>query len=197
MRDPMIELMQALEAARSARDPGADSLNLITVDPDGLPMARMLTIRGISEEGLVVTLNRDSPKMQQLERNGLYEAHLFWPKVLGQVRVRGRYRTEDPPELAEGWQQRAYGGKLADLYQVHFRPQSSTVASRELLLRELAVLRGRYPPHAVIAKPDAVLNLVLLPDYIELWIGDATDRIHDRRRYTRAGSDWHEEIVVP
>jgi pyridoxamine 5'-phosphate oxidase len=197
MPNPMIALMEALEAARRARDPGAEWLNLITLDEEGFPVARILTLRGISEESIVVTANRRSPKMQQLEDDGRYEAHLFWPKVLGQVRVRGRYRVEDPPELAEGWQQRAYGGKIMDLYQVHGRPQSSTIASRELLLQELAALRRRFPSDRSIEKPAEIVNLVLLPDFLELWIGDATDRVHDRRWYTRRGDDWLEEVVVP
>ena len=193
----MIQLMEALEGARRARDPGADSLNLITVDAEGFPVARILTIRGISEESLVVTINRDSPKMQELEQGGRYEAHLFWPVVLGQVRMRGSYRVEDPPELAQGWRRRAYGGKIVDLYQVHCRPQSSVVVSRELMLQELEALRRRFPADGAIEKPDRVVNLVLLPDFLELWIGDATDRMHDRRRYTRRGGGWLEEILVP
>ena len=112
MSNPMIQLMEALEGARRAKDPGADWLNLITVDAEGFPVARIMTIRGVSEESVVVTVNRDSPKMQQLEDGGRYEAHLFWPNVLGQVRMRGAYRVEDPPELAQGWRARAYGGKI-------------------------------------------------------------------------------------
>ena len=193
----MIQLMEVLESARRARDPGADWLNLVTVDREGFPVARILTIREIGEESLVVTVNRDSPKMQQLEQNGRYEAHLFWPNLLGQVRIRGRYRVEDPPELTQGWRARAYGGKISDLYQVHCRPQSSIVASRELMLQELAQLRRRFPSNQAIEKPAEVVNLCLLPDFIELWIGDASDRMHDRRRYTRMGDAWREEFVVP
>jgi len=193
----MIKLMEALEGARRARDPGADWLNLVTVDADGFPVARILTIRGISEEGVVVTVTRDSPKMRQLAAGGRYEAHLFWPNLLGQVRMRGAYRVEDPPELAEGWRARAYGGKLLDLYAVHCRPQSSIVASREVLLEELEELRRRFPAEQEIEKPDQVVNLVLVPDFLELWIGDATDRLHDRRRYTREGAAWREEVLVP
>jgi len=195
--NPMIQLMEALEGARRARDPGADSLNLITIDAKGYPVARVLTIRGISEESVVVTINRDSPKMQELEQGGRYEAHLFWPVVLGQVRMRGAYRVEDPPELAQGWRRRAYGGKIVDLYQAECRPQSSVVASREVMLQELAALRRRFPSDQAIQKPDQVVNLVLLPDFLELWIGDATDRMHDRRRYTRQDDGWLEEILVP
>jgi pyridoxine/pyridoxamine 5'-phosphate oxidase len=156
-----------------------------------------MTIRACSEEGVVVTANCDSPKMQQLAEGGRYEAHFFCPNVLGQVRMRGGYRVEDPPELAKGWQGRAYGGKIVDLYQVHCRPQSSVVASREVLLKELADLRRRFPADREIEKPAEVVNLVLLPDFLELWIGDAADRMHDRRRYTRRGSDWIEEVLVP
>jgi pyridoxamine 5'-phosphate oxidase len=172
-------------------------LNLVTVDAEGFPVARILTIRGVSAEGVVVTVTRDSPKMLQLADNGRYEAHLFWPNVLGQVRMRGAYRIEDPPELAQGWRARAYGGKIVDLYQVHCRPQSSVVASREVLLQELAELRRRFPSEGAIEKPDEVVNLVLLPDFLELWIGDATDRMHDRRRHTRQGDGWLEEVLVP
>jgi len=193
----MLQLMEALEGARRARDPGADWLNLVTVDAEGFPVARILTIRAISGEGVVVTINRDSPKMQQLNHDGRYEAHLFWPNLLGQVRMRGAYRLEDPPELAQGWQRRAYGGKISDLYQVHCRPQSSVVPSREVMLRELAALRRQFPADRAIDKPDQVVNLVLLPDFLELWIGDAADRMHDRRRYTRRGDGWLEEILVP
>jgi pyridoxamine 5'-phosphate oxidase len=193
----MIQLIEALESARRARDPGADWLNLVTVDREGFPVARILTIREISEERLVVTVNRDSPKMRQLEDEGRYEAHLFWPKVLGQARIRGGYRVEAPPELAQGWRRRAYGGKIVDLYQVHCRPQSSVVASRDLMLQELASLRRRFPHDRAIEKPDEVVNLVLLPDFLELWIGDAADRMHDRRRYTRRPDGWTEEILVP
>ena len=197
MSNPMTKLMEALEGARRARDPGADWLNLITVDSEGFPVARIMTIRGVSAEGFVVTATRESPKMRELEDNGRYEAHLFWPKVLGQVRMRGAYRIEDPPELAKGWGARAYGGKIVDLYQVHCRPQSSVVASREVLLRELAELQQRFPAARAIEKPAEVVNLVLMPNFLELWIGDATDRMHDRRRYTRQGDDWLEEILVP
>jgi pyridoxamine 5'-phosphate oxidase len=193
----MTKLMEALEGARRARDPGADWLNLITVDAEGFPVARILTIRSITEESVVVTVNRDSPKMQQLAKNGRYEAHLFWPNLLGQVRMRGSYRIEDPPELARGWQARAYGGKIMDLYGVQRRPQSSVVPSREVMLRELAELRRRFPPDREIEKPAEVVNLVLLPDFLELWIGDAADRMHDRRRYTREGRNWIEEFLVP
>jgi pyridoxine/pyridoxamine 5'-phosphate oxidase len=66
-----------------------------------------------------------------------------------------------------------------------------------VLLQELAELRRRFPSDRAIEKPDEVVNLVLLPDFLELWIGDATDRMHDRRRYTRQGDGWFEEVLVP
>lgn len=197
MQNPMTKLMEALEGARRAKDPGADWLNLITVDAEGFPVSRILTIRSISEESVVVTVNRHSPKMRQLAEGGRYEAHLFWPNLLGQVRMRGGYRVEDPPDLARGWRARAYGGKIMDLYGAHQRPQSSVVPSREVMLQELAELRRQYPSDRDIEKPAEVVNLVLLPDFLELWIGDATDRMHDRRRYTREGRDWIEEFLVP
>ena len=83
-----------------------------------------------------------------------------------------------------------------DLYGVQRRPQSSAVPSREVMLRELAELRREHPADGPIEKPAEVVNLVLLPDFLEFWIGDATDRMHDRRRYTREGQTWIEEFLV-
>jgi pyridoxamine 5'-phosphate oxidase len=193
----MERLIEAHEIARKADDPGADNLNLITIDETGFPAARVLTLRRVDLECLVVTTNRDSPKLADLARDGRYEAHLFWPKVLGQVRLRGRYRIEDSAELATGWKQRAYAGKIADLYQVHCRPQSSPIPSRAVLLEERARLMTRFPADVDIEKPEQIINVVLLPDFLELWIGDATDRVHDRRRYTRDGAVWVESVIVP
>lgn len=197
MLNPMKLLANALEDARRADDPAADSVNLITVDSGGHPCARILTLRAITDSALVVTGNRRSPKFEQLEANGLYEAHLFWPKVLGQARLRGQHQIEDPPELAAGWQHRAHAGKLSDLYQVHCRPQSSVVDSRERMLEELADLRERFPADRPVEKPAEIVNLVLVVNFVELWIGDATDRVHDRRRFTLREQNWQEEILVP
>ena len=76
MANPMIQLLEALEDARRAKDPGADWLNLITVDSEGFPVARIMTIRGASADGFVVTATRDSPKMRELEDNGLSLIHI-------------------------------------------------------------------------------------------------------------------------
>jgi pyridoxamine 5'-phosphate oxidase len=84
-----------------------------------------------------------------------------------------------------------------DLYGAQSRPQSSVVPSREVMLQELAELRLQYPSDGPIGKPAEIVNLLLLPDFLELWIGDATDRMHDRRRYTRQGQTWIEEFLVP
>ncbi len=65
-----------------------------------------------------------------------------------------------------------------------------------MLLRGLAELRQRFPAAQAIEKPAEVVNLVLMPSFLELWVGDATDRMHDRRRYTRQGANYLDEILV-
>ena len=55
----------------------------------------------------------------------------------------------------------------------------------------------RFPADGDIEKPEQIVNVVLLPDFLELWIGDAVDRVHDRRRYIREGGRWMESVIVP
>jgi len=66
-----------------------------------------------------------------------------------------------------------------------------------VIARRRLVLPTPFPASVEIEKPEQIVNVVLLPDFLELWIGDATDRVHDRRRYSREGARWVESVIVP
>jgi pyridoxamine 5'-phosphate oxidase len=73
--------------------------------------------------------------------------------------------------------------------------QSEVVSSREELEARVAELEERFagaePP-----RPDRWGGFRLVPETYELW-QNRDDRLHDRLRYRRDGSDWLVERLSP
>jgi pyridoxine/pyridoxamine 5'-phosphate oxidase len=83
------------EASRSEpADPNA--MTLATVDPDGLPNARMVLLKGFDEQGFVFYTNLDSQKGRELDGTPKGALVFHWKSLSRQVRLRGPVeRVED------------------------------------------------------------------------------------------------------
>jgi pyridoxamine 5'-phosphate oxidase len=157
------ELPQAL----ALNDPSAKYACLITVDSEGYPASRIVTVRQLSTAGLAVSINVHSPKAIQLEANARYEINLFWPTVMVQYRLRGHHKISFDRATSDLWQSRGRSSKLADLYHATIRPQSALVDSRAMLLAEVQMLSARYPVSSEIPMPDSIRTVLFTPDFVE------------------------------
>jgi pyridoxamine 5'-phosphate oxidase len=70
------------------------------------------------------------------------------------------------------------------------------LASREAFLSGIETLRGLHPTPAAVPRPPLLRGVYLVPFRIEAWRG-SPDRLHDRHLFTRDGSGWREQILVP
>ena len=70
------------------------------------------------------------------------------------------------------------------------------VPSRERFLEGIEALRRRHPSPEAVPRPELLRGVYLVPERIEAWRG-SPDRLHDRRRFAREGSEWREETLVP
>ena len=89
--DPLGLLGADLEAVRTLGGPMAGSGCLATVDADGQPHARMVTLREVDEASVWFWSFRTSPKVKQLEATGRYELTTWWPSTLRQYRMQGDF----------------------------------------------------------------------------------------------------------
>ena len=196
--DPISELLQARRLAGQAGDPYAAFCCLATLDTGGCPVLRTITVRSLDQEGLTVFVSDRSPKVEQLAgARDKVEVLFFWQSVMQQFRMRGEVQLlRDSPELDQ-WEGKPHASKIADCYHAQMRAQSSVVASRQQFVDEFAALALRNPPGADLPRPESVVALRVIPNFIEVWIGSDQDRIHDRRRYTRRPSGWVGEHLVP
>ncbi len=181
--DPIRELDRWIEDAREGEIPLPASVAFVTVGEDGHPSARTVTLKRLEEDALLFTSALWTRKAREIEANPNVALLFHWPALGRQVHVTGR------AEFAE----RTLAEELFDERDPVHRLQ--TVVSRQgEPIDDLDHLRDRLTHLARVQEtppvcPDDWGALRVRPEAIELW-SESTDRLHERRLFTRAGDGW-------
>lgn len=197
MFSPIDELIATYNEAHSTRDASSRFCVLTTVDAMGCPVSRVLTVRSINEEGVRLYVDRQSPKIFQLEKNSHYELLFFWPNLMRQFKVRGEFELIEDAQQAVEWRNKPYAGRLVDLYHSVEREQSSVIDSLKTIRSEISVLADKSTEQQLTEMPDGLITLLIKPNFISVWINVQEDRIHDRREYSLVDGVWHQQVLVP
>lgn len=197
MMSPLENLAQYHQKAQEHEGFYANFVNLITIDSDGFPMSRIVTLRKIDNDEISLYINQKSPKGTQLQANPKYELNVFWANLFVQFRIRGAYEMVRNEALAEEWHSKPYLGKMVDLYQNHVRQQSEALTNRDQLTEEMVVLQKKFPEGQKLPFPPNLVKLILKPDYVETWIGSRSDRLHQRTLSVLKNRHWQSQMLVP
>lgn len=195
MTDPLKQLSALRQTAIEQRDPCAHFTTLITLDQEGQPASRIVTLRSLDQNGIALLVNADSPKIRHWQANGKWELSGFWPTSMVQYRLRGDAELEQTETVRRDWQAKPKTSQLADLYHQRVRPQSSPLPSRQTLLDEIAQLNAALEDE--VKAPAHVARLRLRPTLVEIGQASLSDRLHDRRLYQLQNNAWRETILVP
>ena len=196
-----VELMGTDRAlARERRDPMAEFACFATVDANGQPHARFVTLRLLDGTHVTFWADAASPKLQQLNANGKYELTAYWPIVARQYRLQGVFTwiaASDVPDeyAARPWRAKVWDWLHQDLPQsVPVSDRSNFVDSFQRSNAELE-LKSRVPE---AVPPPAGAGLVRLePRRVEIQHLDAVHRLHDRRLFVLDGGRWSQTVLVP
>ena len=188
--DPLAQLRTWLDDARAATEQPL-AMTLATATPDGTPSARVVLLRGLDEHGLTFFTNRTSRKGYELRLNPRAAVAMHWWELGRQVRVEGMVVELSAEEAAEYWKTRPRGSQLA----AWASPQSQPIGSRSELDALIAGVEERFAG-VEVPLPPFWGGYRLVPESIELWV-HRDDRLHDRVRYIRTGTDWRSERLAP
>ena len=166
-------------------------MTLATATPEGRPSARVVLLRGLDEHGLTFFTNRTSRKGEDLRRNPRAAVAIHWWELGRQVRVEGVVVELSAEESTEYWKTRPRGSQLA----AWASPQSQPLESRSELDALVAGVEERFAG-VEVPLPPFWGGYRLVPETVELWV-HRDDRLHDRVRYTRTGTDWRSERLAP
>ena len=191
--NPILQFEKWFADAHNAGIKEPNAMTLSTATHDGLPSARIVLLKEVSERGFVCYTNYDSRKGRELAQNPYAALVFFWAELERQVRVEGTVAHVPRAESENYFASRPKGSRLG-AWASH---QSAVVESRTILEARLRELEDRYRDTEEVPTPDFWGGICIQPVRIEFWQG-RPNRLHDRLRYVREDvSAWRFERLAP
>lgn len=169
-------------------DPAA--VALATATPDGRPSVRFVLVRRV-DHGFCFFTDTTSRKGAELAANPQGALCFGWIPLSRQVRAVGPVESLPLDEVDAYWRARPVGSRISALASA----QSQPVADRAELERRRDQVASSLRDDDV-PRPEGWGGYRLVPDEVEVWQGRA-DRLHDRFLYTRAGTGWDLQRLMP
>jgi pyridoxamine 5'-phosphate oxidase len=202
------------EENAARRTPNPNAITLATIDPDGLPSARIVLCRGIDPVAGFVTFftNYTSQKSNSIIQNPTAAMVFHWDASERQARVVGRVTKATTQESDAYFNNRKWESRLS----AWASDQSQPIGSRAELLAKVTgvVEKLNLDPEALLRHGDEI-DIPRPPHWggwrlyaqsVELWLG-GPGRLHDRARWQRTllptadgffkGADWSVTRLQP
>lgn len=169
-----------------------NAMTLATATANGKPSARIVLLKGFSEDGFVFFSNYHSHKGSQIEDNPFVSIVFFWKELERQVRIEGGI-TKIIEEVSDVYfNSRPISSRIG----AWASPQSKVIASRKVIEENVAELEKSFDGKD-IDRPPHWGGYLVKPVMIEFWQG-RTSRLHDRIQYTAiADKGWKIERLAP
>jgi pyridoxamine 5'-phosphate oxidase len=189
--DPVQAFCAWYDDAVAASDPFPDAMTLATATPAGMPSARVVLYKGLSDGCLRFFTNYSSRKGRELAQNPHVAAVFHWTSLARQVRVEGRVEALSGAESDAYFRSRERASQLG----AWASPQSQVIADRGVLDAGYAAVDERYAG-AEIPRPAHWGGYRIIATSYEFWWGRA-HRLHDRVLYRRVEDGWARAVLAP
>jgi pyridoxamine 5'-phosphate oxidase len=193
-QDPIERFRQLLNRA-TALDrkliPEPTAMTLATATPEGRPSARIVLLKSFDQDGFVFYTNYESRKGGELHANPFAALVFYWGAFEVQVRVEGKAVKLHEAEADAYFASRPRGSQIG----AWASQQSRAMENEAELEARVAEFTKQYEGGEV-PRPPHWSGYRVEPWVIEFWKGRES-RLHERHRYTRAGSEWRVEILNP
>lgn len=154
-----------------------------TVSESGIPSARVVYLKELSQQAFVFYTNYESRKGHDIEAHHTIHLHFFWPKSERQVSITGKASKVDEAISDAYFATRPRSSQLG----AWASQQSEPLADRNELMDRIEVLEQRFPD--VVPRPHFWGGYKVEPQEIEFWQGRPS-RLHDRIVFRLENDSW-------
>ena len=189
--DPVKQFQQWWNEAMMSNIDEPNAMTLATSTKLGKPSARIVLLKGLSNEGFAFFTNYESRKGNELKENPYASLLFFWKELERQVRIEGTVTKYEDEKSDEYFLSRPALSKIG----AWSSPQSKVIQSREDLEKEVIKYQQKFTD-GVIPRPPHWGGYVVKPAVIEFWQG-RPNRLHDRLQYTLDKDKWVIERLAP
>lgn len=168
-----------------------NAMVVATTSADGQPSARMVLLKGVSEDGFVFFTNLGSRKGQELAANPRAALLFPWHPLERQVRIEGTVEVLSEAEVAAYFSSRPRKSQLG-AWASH---QSRPVSGRSELEAAYREAEDMFVDSEVTVPPEWG-GYRVRPATIEFWQGRRS-RMHDRLVYVRDADAWRTQRLAP
>ncbi|MCB9223905.1 MAG: pyridoxamine 5'-phosphate oxidase [Crocinitomicaceae bacterium] len=188
--DPMLFFKEWYQEAHEHDCADPHAVVLSTVSTDGQPSSRMVYMREMLEEGIIIYTNYLSKKGGNILKNPKVAALFYWDCVERQVRIEGVAEKVDKSISDDYFANRPRISQIG----AWASEQSSEIDSRETLEERVKHFENKFPNE--VPRPPHWGGYLIKPHYFEFWQG-RLGRLHDRLCYTKDGNDWRKSRIAP
>ena len=190
--DPIRQFRKWWKQVLEAEIPEPNAMTLATASADGMPSARIVLLKDLTDEGFVFFTNYESFKGKQLLENPKACLVFFWRELERQVRVTGLVSQVPGEESRTYFDSRPRESQIGAAVS----PQSQVIPDREWLISRFREMKAGTKGQK-IACPPHWGGYVIKPVIVEFWQG-RPGRLHDRLQYTlMENGGWKMERLAP
>ncbi|AIL33179.1 pyridoxamine 5'-phosphate oxidase [Basilea psittacipulmonis] len=189
LANPIEQFEKWFQEAMNANILEPNAMVISTVSPQGVPSARTILCKGVSDQGFRFFTNYDSKKGKDLQANPYVSALFVWLEMQRQVQIIGRVQKISEEESTAYFHKRPVASQIG----AWASPQSQVI-TREALEKREREFQEKFGED--VPKPAHWGGYLIVPEQIEFWQGRPS-RLHDRILYTKSSDGWHHARLAP
>lgn len=189
--DPYARFAAWMAEAEAEELNDANAMTLATLGLDGLPQARIVLLKDVSQGGFVFYTNTESNKGQEMAANPGVALLFHWKSLRRQVRITGKAAPVEAAEADAYFATRPRVSRLGAWASDQSRP----LDSRRTLDARVEEASRRFAD-GPIPRPPHWSGYRVTPARFEFW-QDMPYRLHEREVFTRADARWVSQTLYP